>query len=349
MALSSSFPPSRRGGAIFLVFDDPKISSRSHGKIEISPLFPSPRHGKRFREPSFPLYLFYFALCLSTHPRFPLYPGTSIPSIPFERGGKKLDLRMNIPSAGEFITFIYPRVSNSYPCSSGRTDSPSNPPFSEFNLPDNETSRASSSPRGHLLKSPHPEASTSISLILDPFRSEGGRGKAAYGGGGVFGNPFAARYVAKSEDNGASERGAGEAGGNRRRVGWYKANRASQEDSFAPPFLPFASSSSSQFSTCSFHSTAGLPFKLLRAPGIVFSCLLILVLLFRVTLTTNLCSSVKILFASRPLSRPLSLSHLLFRPCEILRFQAPCQSHALDIGHSSRSSETRFFMHFIVH
>lgn len=28
--------------AIFLVFDDPKISSRSHGKIEISPL-PSPR------------------------------------------------------------------------------------------------------------------------------------------------------------------------------------------------------------------------------------------------------------------------------------------------------------------
>lgn len=218
---------------------------------------------------------------------------------------------MNIPSAGEFITFIYPRVSNSYPCSSGRTDSPSNPPFSEFNLPDNETSRASSSPRDHLLKSPHPEASTSISLILDPFRSEGGRGKAAYGGGGVFGNPFAARYVAKSEDNGASERGAGEAGGNRRRVGWYKANRASQEDSFAPPFLPFASSSSSQFSTCSFHSTAGLPFKLLRAPGIVFSCLLILVLLFRVTLTTNLCSSVKILFASRPLSRPLSLSFTL--------------------------------------
>lgn len=133
----------------------------------------------------------------------------------------------------------------------------------------------------------------------------------AYGGGGVFGNPFAARYVAKSEDNGASERGAGEAGGNRRRVGWYKANRASQEDSFAPPFLPFASSSSSQFSTCSFHSTAGLPFKLLRAPGIVFSCLLILVLLFRVTLTTNLCSSVKILFASRPLSRPLSLSFTL--------------------------------------
>lgn len=122
----------------------------------------------------------------------------------------------------------------------------------------------------------------------------------------MFGNPFAARYVAKSEDNG--ERGAGEAGGNRRRVGWYKANRASQEDSFAPPFLPFASSSSSQFSTCSFHSTAGLPFKLLRAPGIVFSCLLILVLLFRVTLTTNLCSSVKILFASRPLSCLPSLS-----------------------------------------
>lgn len=163
MALSSSFPPSRRGGAIFLVFDDPKISSRSHGKIEISPLFPSLRHGKRFREPSFPLYLFYFALCLSTHPRFPLYPGTSIPSIPFERGGKKLDLRMNIPSAGEFITFIYPRVSNSYPCSSGRTDSPSNPPFSEFNLPDNETSRASSSPRDHLLK----RWSTSRGLNLD--------------------------------------------------------------------------------------------------------------------------------------------------------------------------------------
>lgn len=256
---------------------------------------------------------------------------------------------MNILSAGEFITFIYPRVSNSYPCSSGRTDSPSNPPFSEFNLPDNETSRASSSPRGHLLKRWSTSRGLNLDLILDPFRSEGGRGKAAYGGGGVFGNPFAARYVAKSEDNGASERGAGEAGGNRRRVGWYKANRASQEDSFAPPFLPFASSSSSQFSTCSFHSTAGLPFKLLRAPGIVFSYLLILVLLFRVTLTTNLCSSVKILFASRPLSRPPSLSHLLFRPCEILRFQAPCQSHALDIGHSSRSSETRFFMHFIVH
>lgn len=45
----------------------------------------------------------------SAHPRFPLYAATSIPSIPFERG-KKLDLRMNIPSAGEFITFIYPRV-----------------------------------------------------------------------------------------------------------------------------------------------------------------------------------------------------------------------------------------------
>ena len=104
--------------AIFLVFDDLKISSRSHGKIEmphVSLLLGRTGNVSGHPSSSFPLYFFYFALCLSTHPRFPLYASTADASIPKEERAQRLDLRMNIPSAGEFITFIYTRVSDSYP------------------------------------------------------------------------------------------------------------------------------------------------------------------------------------------------------------------------------------------
>lgn len=182
-----------------------------------------------------------------------------------------------------------------------------------------------------------------LNLVLIRSGGEGGlvRKGGVWGWKGVFANPFAACYVKPT---------AKTMGGNGRRVGWYKANRASQERirSLHPFFLSLPPPLS-QFSTCSFHYTP--PGYLFQATSaIVFSCLLILVLR---------CAPLSPLWKSsshpRPLSRPLvslsslSLSHLLFRPCEILRFQAPCQSHALDIGHSSRSSETRFFMHFIVH
>lgn len=79
-------------------------------------------------------------------------------------------------------------------------------------------------------------------------------------------------------------------GGNRRRVGWYKANRASQEDSFAPPFLPFPPLPPPlNFPPALFTPPPGYLLSYFARPGIVFSCLLILALLFRVTLTTNLC------------------------------------------------------------
>lgn len=117
---------------------------------------------------------------------------------------------------------------------------------------------------------------------------EGGRGKAVYGGGGVFGNPFAAGYGAKSAKTMAM--GGRRTGGNRRRVGWYKANRASQEDSFAPPFLPFPPLPPPlNFPPALFTPPPGYLLSYFARPGIVFSCLLILALLFRVTLTTNLC------------------------------------------------------------
>lgn len=81
--------------------------------------------------------------------------------------------------------------------------------------------------------------------------------------------------------------------------------------------------------------------RLLYSHACLFSCYAVLL--------SRLCENPLRIHVHFLALSSLSLSHLLFRPCEILRFQAPCQSHALDIGHSSRSSETRFFMHFIVH
>lgn len=74
-ASSSSFPVETV--AIFLVLDDLKISSRSHGKIEI----PSPMA----KVSAVSTLLLSFATYLSTHPRFPLYASTPNASIPMER------------------------------------------------------------------------------------------------------------------------------------------------------------------------------------------------------------------------------------------------------------------------
>lgn len=120
-----------------------------------------------------------------------------------------------------------------------------------------------------------------------------------------------------------------------------------REDSFAPPFLPFAPSPppSLNFPPALFTTHRRVTFskllRLLYSHACLFSCYAVLL--------SRLCENPLRIHVHFLALSSLSLSHLLFRPCEILRFQAPCQSHALDIGHSSRSSETRFFMHFIVH
>lgn len=260
--------------AIFLVFDDPKISSRSHGKIEISPL--PPRHGKRFREPSFPLYLFYFALCLLR--------SSSISSVcryldPFDPLRKRKKARLT-------DEYSLRRWIHNVHLSTGQLThilAPCNSPFSEFNLPDNETSRGLKHPR----KPTSQPRSHPFRRRRRPVRKGG-----VWGWKGVFANPFAACYVKPT---------AKTMGGNGRRVGWYKANRASQERirSLHPFFLSLPPPLPSQFSTCSFHYTP--PGYLFQATSaIVFSCLLILVLR---------CAPLSPLWKSsshpRPLSRPL--------------------------------------------
>lgn len=104
-------------------------------------------------------------------------------------------------------------------------------------------------------------------------------------------------------------------GGNGRRVGWYKANRASQERirSLHPFFLSLPPPLS-QFSTCSFHYTP--PGYLFQATSaIVFSCLLILVLR---------CAPLSPLWKSsshpRPLSRPLVSLSLSFTLSAVWNF-----------------------------
>lgn len=111
-----------------------------------------------------------------------------------------------------------------------------------------------------------------LNLVLIRSGGEGGlvRKGGVWGWKGVFANPFAACYVKPT---------AKTMGGNGRRVGWYKANRASQERirSLHPFFLSLPPPLPSQFSTCSFHYTP--PGYLFQATSaIVFSCLLILVL-----------------------------------------------------------------------
>lgn len=155
----------------------------------------------------------------------------------------------------------------------------------------------------------------------------------------MFANPFAACYVKPT---------AKTMGGNGRRVGWYKANRASQERirSLHPFFLSLPPPPSPlNFPPALFTTHRRVTFskllRLLYSHACLFSCYAVLL--------SRLCENPLRIHVHFLALSSLSLSHLLFRPCEILRFQAPCQSHALDIGHSSRSSETRFFMHFIVH
>lgn len=136
----------------------------------------------------------------------------------------------------------------------------------------------------------------------------------------MFGNPFAAGYGAKSAKTMAM--GGRRTGGNRRRVGWYKANRASQEDSFAPPFLPFPPLPPPlNFPPALFTPPPGYLLSYFARPGIVFSCLLILALLFRVTLTTNLCFLSPREKPSRLPSRPpLPLSFSLLRSFGRVKF-----------------------------
>lgn len=263
--------------AIFLVFDDPKISSRSHGKIEISPL--PPRHGKRFREPSFPLYLFYFALCLLR--------SSSISSVcryldPFDPLRKRKKARLT-------DEYSLRRWIHNVHLSTGQLThilAPCNSPFSEFNLPDNETSRGLKHPR----KPTSQPRSHPFRRRRRPVRKGG-----VWGWKGVFANPFAACYVKPT---------AKTMGGNGRRVGWYKANRASQERirSLHPFFLslPPPPPLSIFHLLFSLH-TAGLPF-----PSYFGYCILMLAY-SRVTLCSSL-ASVKILFASTSTFSPSRLS-----------------------------------------
>lgn len=113
VAPSSSFPVETV--AIFLVFDDPKISSRSHGEIEI-PRLPLSTAMANVSE----LRRFHFTSSILPSAFRLILDFLCMPVRPMLRFRKRkepprLDLRMNIPSAGEFITFIYVRVSNSYP------------------------------------------------------------------------------------------------------------------------------------------------------------------------------------------------------------------------------------------
>lgn len=145
-------------------------------------------------------------------------------------------------------------------------------------------------------------------LVLIHSGGEGGlvRKGGVWGWKGVFANPFAACYVKPT---------AKTMGGNGRRVGWYKANRASQERirSLHPFFLSLPPPLS-QFSTCSFHYTP--PGYLFQATSaIVFSCLLILVLR---------CAPLSPLWKSsshpRPLSRPLVSLSLSFTLSAVWNF-----------------------------
>lgn len=108
----------------------------------------------------------------------------------------------------------------------------------------------------------------------------------------MFANPFAACYVKPT---------AKTMGGNGRRVGWYKANRASQERirSLHPFFLSLPPLSIFHL-LFSLH-TAGLPF-----PSYFGYCILMLAY-SRVTLCSSL-ASVKILFASTSTFSPSRLS-----------------------------------------
>lgn len=147
-----------------------------------------------------------------------------------------------------------------------------------------------------------------LNLVLIRSGGEGGlvRKGGVWGWKGVFANPFAACYVKPT---------AKTMGGNGRRVGWYKANRASQERirSLHPFFLSLPPPLS-QFSTCSFHYTP--PGYLFQATSaIVFSCLLILVLR---------CAPLSPLWKSsshpRPLSRPLVSLSLSFTLSAVWNF-----------------------------
>lgn len=155
---------------------------------------------------------------------------------------------------------------------------------------------------------------------------------------------FCGALRSQPEDNGASNR-RGEPGGNRRRVRWYKANGASQEDSFSrvrstpPPsfffpfFLPHFLSFFlllflfRQFSTCLFSLLVGLPFTLLRAPvlyshGYLYSCF------SRFTLGEAVFRRFCKKLAPLPPSRP---SLLFARAAGVLRFLARCQKLWLSI------------------
>lgn len=176
-------------------------------------------------------------------------------------------------------------------------------------------------------------------LVLIHSGGEGGlvRKGGVWGWKGVFANPFAACYVKPT---------AKTMGGNGRRVEWYKANRATQRGFVRSTLSSFRSLPPSlNFPPALFTTHRRVTFskllRLLYSHACLFSCYAVLL--------SRLCENPLRIHVHFLALSSLSLSHLLFRPCEILRFQAPCQSHALDIGHSSRSSETRFFMHFIVH
>lgn len=134
----------------------------------------------------------------------------------------------------------------------------------------------------------------------------------------MFGNPFAAGYGAKSAKTMAM--GGRRTGGNRRRVGWYKANRASQEDSFAPPFLPFPPLPPPlNFPPALFTPPPGYLLSYFARPGIVFSCLLILVPCYAHDQPVLPLASVKNLRPppSRP---PLPLSFSLLRSFGRVKF-----------------------------
>lgn len=135
-------------------------------------------------------------------------------------------------------------------------------------------------------------------LVLIHSGGEGGlvRKGGVWGWKGVFANPFAACYVKPT---------AKTMGGNGRRVGWYKANRASQERirSLHPFFLSLPPLSIFHL-LFSLH-TAGLPF-----PSYFGYCILMLAY-SRVTLCSSL-ASVKILFASTSTFSPSRLSFVSF-------------------------------------